>query len=436
MSVKVVVLGGSGVATPALAQALHQSPDRTQPIELVLVGRSAGKLETVAGIARLFGEGDPLLTVSTSTDVDAALAGADYVLNQVRVGGLEARSFDESFPNELGMPGEETVGAGGFANASRTIPAVLDYARRMERICPEALMVSFANPSSLVQYAVAHYTTLNVLGLCDAPISLVQNIARAIGAPAQELEVDYVGMHHFGWVSGVRQGGRDRMPDVLEQAAVASPNVDAALTRALGVIPGNYLNYIFHGDRVLAGKRGKPTRAQELLGLQDEVLVEYEASLASGQKPAGLARRKAAWYDAIIAPVLLAFIEGRAGVSAAYKSRAFILNVTNQGRVPWLPDDAIVELPSRIEVGKIVTPPAAALPDDVRNLVQRNCAYEQMAVTAIVERDRERALRALLLNPMVRGYDQAVAILERAWSWTPETSASVGATGGQGGAAR
>jgi 6-phospho-beta-glucosidase len=406
--VKVVVLGGSGVATPELASAIVESPGRTQPVELVLVGRSRDKLEKVTGIARLLAGNDPLLTISSTTDTEAALTGADYVLNQVRVGGLEARAFDESFSHDLGIAGEETVGPGGFANASRTIPVVLEYVRLMERICPSATLLTFANPSSLVQYAITHYTRVPTIGLCDGPVSLSEGIARALGAPLDELIIDYVGMHHFGWVTGVWWQGRDVLPEVLAKAGQAAPEVEPSITQAIGAIPGHYLNYVFHPDRMLAKKLGRRTRAEELLELQDEILGEYGQSLASGQKPEGLARRKARWYKAIIAPVMIALVEGRAC--------QFVLNVVNGPIISWLPPDAVIEIPVLLEDGRIRPLAVGPVPPDVKALVQTNCTYEMLAVEAIVERDRAKALRALLMNPMIHTYDQAAQVLGRAWA--------------------
>ena len=188
--IKIVVLGGSGVATPDLASALAETRGRTRPIELVLVGRSREKLETVAGVARLMTDNDPLIQVTAETDTAAALAGAEIVLNQIRVGGLEARTFDESFPHAIGLPGEETVGPGGFANASRTIPVVLEYARMIEKICPQATLLTFANPSSLVQYAITHYTAVRAVGLCDGCFGCVrvEILARDDHALVQRLD--------------------------------------------------------------------------------------------------------------------------------------------------------------------------------------------------------------------------------------------------------
>ena len=442
---KVVVLGGSGVATPELVDAIREgivhSPDRTRrgwidPINLVLVGRSLEKLEKVAAVARhMAGDDAPgdagapehtggLLSVSHTTDAEAALSGADYVINQIRVGGLEARAFDETFPQELGLPGEETVGPGGFANASRTIPVVLEYARTMERVCPAATLLTFANPSSLVQYAITRYTQVHTIGLCDSPISLINSIAAALDAPADELTVDYVGMHHFGWVTGVWWRGRNVLPEALAKAADVARDVEPAITQAIGAIPGAYLNYVFHPDRILARKKGKRPRAEELIELQDEILAEYERPLAA-RKPAALVRRKAHWYAAIVAPVLLALVEsGSPMYPWAYtgcdprRTHRFILNVVNGHTISWLPPEAVVEVPTLLEGGRVRPLATGPVPPDVQALVQANCTYEMLAVEAIVERDRAKALRALLANPIVHTYDQAAGVLERVWART------------------
>ncbi|MDI7274340.1 MAG: hypothetical protein QME94_00035 [Anaerolineae bacterium] len=412
--VRVVVFGGSGVATPALAEAIHQRPGRTVPVELVLVGRNRHKLELVAAIARLLAAGDPLLSVSSSAEVEAALAGAEIVLNQVRVGGLEARAFDESFPRELGLPGEETVGAGGFANACRTVPVALEYARLVERVAPEAQLVTFSNPASLVQYAISRYTRVATIGLCDAPITLIDNVARAVGAAPGELSVDYLGMHHFGWVTGLWRRGEDLLPKALASAGEIVKDVEPAIVQAIGAIPSPYLRYVFHPDRMLARASGKRTRAEELLDLQGEILADYERSLSTGQRPTALHRRGARWYSMIIAPVLVALIEGRHGLAPVLPGQ-YVINVTNGQAIPWLPAEAIVEVPALVEGGRVRALATGPVPADVRALLQANCAYEMLAAEAIVERDRGKALRALLVSPFRHTYDQATAVLDRVW---------------------
>ena len=413
--VKVVVLGGSGVATTELAAAIAAIPGRRVAIDLVLVGRNAAKLELVAGAARLLAGDDALLTITHTTDVQAALDGAAYVINQIRVGGLEARAFDESFPRAIGLPGEETVGPGGFANATRSIPVVLDYARQIEHLAPQALLISFSNPASLVHYAMSRYTKVTTIGLCDSPLILIDNIARALCVSVADLLIDYVGMHHFGFVTGLWLHGQDLLPRALARCAAISRDIEPSLIQAMGVIPSPYFRFVFHPERMLARQQGTRTRAEELMGIEREILADYEQALANGQKPTGQAKRNAIWYRVVIAPVLAALIEGKARPAAVVPAR-FLLNVTNGETLPWLPAAAVIETPSIIACGEIRPLAARATPPFVKTLVQRNCAYEMAAAEAIVEHDRSKALQALLLNPIVHTYDQAAAVLDRIWT--------------------
>ncbi len=282
----------------------------------------------------------------------------------------------------------------------------------MERVCPDATLLTFANPSSVVQYALTRYTRLHTVGMCDGPVHLIAAIATALGTSADRLDVDYVGMHHYGWVVGLRKDGNNMLADALTAAAQIAPEVEPAITRTIGAIPGPYHNYFFHPDRMLAKKAGKRTRAEELLELQDEILADYEQSRQTGQRPAALAKRKARWYDAIVAPVLIAFIESAA---RGGQSWPFILNVVNGQTVSWLPTEAIIETPVLVQHGRARPLVTKDAPPEVRALVQGNCAYEMLAVEAIVERDRAKATRALLLNPMGITYDQAATIVARAW---------------------
>ena len=413
MSIQVTVLGGSGVATPELSLALREIPNRTQPVQLVLHGRTPDKLEHVAAAARALAGDDALISVRCTTDLDEALSGADYILNQVRVGGLEARLFDETFPQELGIPGEETVGAGGFANALRTLPAVLATMRRAETLCPGAKVLSFVNPASLIQYAIARYTRLETLGMCDAPVTFCENIARALGLPLAELTIDYIGMHHFGWVNGVWHRGRDLLPEALRLAEQIAPDVDPTLVRAMGVLPGAYHPYFFHPERMLARKMGKRPRAAELIDLQAEILNAYTNNAEpAGGPPAALRRRGARWYSVVIAPVLAALIETAAGSQSVSRH---ILNVRYGSTLGWLPPDAIIETPCVIQDGACSPLGVRPLPPDVTARVQLNSLYERLVAEAIVEHDRAKALRALALNPVIGGAAKASAVLDLVW---------------------
>ena len=132
--------------------------DRRPPLELVLQGRSAQKLALVAEACRAHLPGAASdIRVTTETSTERALEGAYFVLVQVRVGGLDARVFDETFPRAFGLPGEETMGPGGFADALRTVPAMVPIWDRIAAVSPDAFIINLTNPSGIVtQAATAH----------------------------------------------------------------------------------------------------------------------------------------------------------------------------------------------------------------------------------------------------------------------------------------
>jgi 6-phospho-beta-glucosidase len=202
-SSKVVILGGSSVGTPALIDALRHQPSPDGHVHLLLHGRTYDKLGPVARAAAQMAEGCEWLHVSATTNLAEALQGADYIVNQVRVGGLAARAFDETFPIPLGIPGEETVGPGGFANSLRTVPQVVKLTQEIQRHAPNALLLSFTNPASVIQYALTRTSAVRIVGLCDGPVSMAAQAAAALGADPAELTIDYVGMHHFGFITRV-----------------------------------------------------------------------------------------------------------------------------------------------------------------------------------------------------------------------------------------
>lgn len=397
-----VVLGGSSVASPELISSLIPYVSEF-PFRIVLVGRDENKLARVGNICARLAEASPYLRVEWTTDVARALAGADFVLNQIRVGGLSARAFDESFPHQFEIPGEETVGPGGFANALRTIPVCVDYARAVEQSAPDAWFINLTNPAGMIQRAIAQTTRVRVISVCDSPVTLMENVARLVNVPSAELHFDYVGMLHFGWVVGVTHNGADMMPRALENIAQLPGLVpDARLAQAMGAIPHPYLNYFFAPEKMLARQRAQGhTRAAELQTLEAELLRAYETGDTLLIK-----KRAAVWYAKIIVPVILALLRGG----------EYVVNARNDSSAPWLPPDTIVETFCQINARTIMLRPAAPTPRDVQAMLQNNAAYEALVVDAILNDSYETAWRALRLNPLVANAAQARAILDVVWA--------------------
>jgi 6-phospho-beta-glucosidase len=405
---KLAVLGGSSIATPLLVQEMTVRPD-CLPFEVCLIGRTKDKLEMVAAAGRSLLERSKIpISISIETDPRKGLEGADYVLNQIRVGGYQARAYDERFPQQFGIMGEETFGPGGMSNALRTIPVVLDYCRMIEEVCPQALVLNLTNPNSYIQYAATRYSKVNMVGVCDSPIGIAEGIAAMLNAPLNELWVEYVGMHHFGWVMKVFWNGRDMMPEILKQLeSVPSLPVDAEIARAVGGIPTTYFRFYYHSNRVFEKqKTQEKVRAEQLLELEAQVLRDYESK--SGM-PASLNQRGAHWYGAIVVPVMLAH--------AHDSNEVFILNVVNGTTIPWMPAQAIVETPTVVTGHGFVPLQPAEAPLDLQALVRLNAVFEMLWAEAVVEKDYSKALRAMRLNHLVHDLDQAKAILKEIWKF-------------------
>jgi len=403
---RIVILGGSASATPELADALVAWPggiERRPDLEVVLHARSANRLDVVATEMRrrIDGQEGAAIRVATETEISTALDGADVVVNAVRIGGLGARVFDESYPQRHGLPGEETMGPGGFANALRTVPVAVQLWSEVARVAPEALLINLTNPSGIVVAAAERELGLRIFSVCDSPVTLCDAIAERLGQPIDDVRRRYLGMNHVGWW----------VPHEVSELEVTMDLVtgqEPDAIRAQAAIGAPYVRYYVHPDRILAKQlEAGETRAQQLQRLEAELLSGY----ADGSS--NLPQRGAVWYGKAILPLVDAWFNGSRHV--------LTLGLRNDGRVPGLPDDVITEGPARIaQPGRLETLASPSLPPLPASMLARHAAFESMTVeacaTGAMQEDR---VRALMANPMVPSYDVAVALVDEIESGSP-----------------
>jgi 6-phospho-beta-glucosidase len=410
------VLGGSSVGTPALIDALLHWPgqrDERPELRVVLLGRSLHKLQSVqAACERMIQDAYPPIHLEATTDWHTGLSGADYVLNQMRVGGLEARAHDETFPQSLGIPGEETIGPGGFANALRTIPVVLDALHLVSQVAPEALVLNLTNPAGMVQHATLRATKVRMISLCDSPTALRKDLLALLDIPPEQAEIGYLGMNHLGWVVSLRHAGQDLLDNALKRVeSLASFGEDAPYIRASRAIPLPYVRFYLHPDRILTQQQGKFPRSRQLQALEQTLLEDYEhaARQHNDAVSSSFAKRGAVWYSAIVVPVLDALINNR--------HSTWIVNVPNSALIPWLPPETVIEVPASIDRQGVHPLPVEAglLSGELRALLYAQATYEALAVPAIIERNRMKALQALIAHPLVRSLDRAERVLDAIW---------------------
>ncbi|MFF9166500.1 MULTISPECIES: 6-phospho-beta-glucosidase [unclassified Streptomyces] len=407
---KLTVVGGGSTYTPELVDGFARLRDTLPVEELVLVDPAAERLERVGGLARrIFAKQGHPGRVVTTADLDAGVDGADAVLLQLRVGGQAAREQDETWPLECGCVGQETTGAGGLAKALRTVPVVLDIAERVRRTNPHAWIIDFTNPVGIVTRALLE-AGHKAVGLCNVAIGLQRKFAAHLGVTPAEVHLDHVGLNHLTWETGVRLGGpegEDVLPRLLAghgDAIAADLRLPRPLLDRLGVVPSYYLRYYYAHDEVVGELRTKPSRAAEVAAMERQLLEMY-ADPALDEKPDLLAKRGGAYYSEAAVDLAAALL---GGAGSPYQ----VVNARNQGTLPFLPDDAVIEVQAAVGPKGAAPLPVPPLDPLCTGLIAHVTAYEDLALQAALKGGRDRVFRALLAHPLIGQYAQAETLTD------------------------
>jgi 6-phospho-beta-glucosidase len=393
---RIAVVGGGSTYTPELVSGLSRERDRIGVRELVLHDVDAERREVVGGLAArmLARQGwDGQLTVTG--DLDRALDGADFVLVQLRVGGQAARLGDETFPLACGCIGQETTGAGGLAKALRTVPVVLGIAERVRALSsPDAWIVDFTNPVGIVTRALLD-DGHRAVGLCNVAIGFQRSFARHLGVEPEDVVVDQVGLNHLTWIRAVHHGGRDVLPELMArhgEAIAEQAALPLRLVEDLGVVPSSYLQYFYRHDAVLAEQLAGEPRASVVAEIERGLLELYRDPTLE-EKPALLEQRGGAYYSEAATGLVASLVSGDGAVHE--------VDVRNDGTLAGFADDDVVEVPARVEQGRIVPLPQEPLAPELQGLAQHMAAYERLAARAAVAGDPALARKALLAHPLV-----------------------------------
>jgi 6-phospho-beta-glucosidase len=460
---KLTILGGGGFRVPFVHQALVHTYGGVHVDELVLHDTDPGRLRAISHVLSQLSHGasdhQPRLQVTTS--LDEAVAGSDFVFAAIRVGGVGARIRDERVALDLGVLGQETVGAGGVAYGLRTIPVMLHVAERVAELAPSAYVLNFTNPAGMITEAMQAVLGDRVLGICDSPSDLGRRIARAVGADSARVQLDYVGLNHLGWMRRVLQQGEDVLPALLtdddrlgtlEETAVFG----VPLLHALGSVPNEYLYYYYRNREAVQKVRSSARTRGEFLASQQNSLYEriledparaaslwgeavsqrdasYMAEARGGTQPGKCGQAAPAPADepapATVGEQALAE-HGYAGVAlqvmdAITENRraTIILNVRNGATIAGLPEDAVIEVPSTVDANG--AHPLSTPPPDLHQLglMQQMKAVERRTIRAAMTHSRADAQLAFAIHPLVQSLDVAAQLVEGYVSSIPEVAA-------------
>jgi 6-phospho-beta-glucosidase len=371
------------------------------------------------------------LPFRTTTTLEDAVEGADFVFCAIRVGQLEGRVVDESVPLGLGVLGQETTGPGGICFALRTIPVMVALAQTIAERAPAAWLINFTNPAGMVTEAVQQVLGERAVGICDSPSGLCRRVAGALGREPGELWFDYFGLNHLGWLKGVRDRREELLPALLDDDARLAGLEEGRLfgadwLRALQMIPNEYLYYFYYAaDTVNAIRESPASRGAFLLEQQRAFYAE------DGQDPAAaLATWRATRHDrerSYMAEARSAAGDGSEhdiDANAGYESEAMavleamalntravlILNVANRSSLPVLDGRAVVEVPTAVGRAGPVPLAVGDVPADAGALVALMKEVERTTIDAALTGSSALAIKALALHPLVPSVTTARAI--------------------------
>lgn len=418
---KIATIGGGSSYTPELIEGFIKRYDELPVSEIWLVDIEEGqeKLNIVGNLAkRMIAKAGLPIDIHLTLDRAAALQDADFVTTQFRVGLLDARAKDERIPLKYGVLGQETNGPGGLFKGLRTIPVILDICKDMEELCPDAWLINFTNPAGMVTEAVLRYANIDkVVGLCNVPIGMEMAVAELLEVDHSRIRIDFAGLNHMVYGLDVYLDGVSVKDQVIKMVTALDDNSfvknihgfgwEPEFLKAINVIPCPYHNYYYKSremfEKVKQEAEAEGTRAEVVQKLEKELFELYKDPNLD-IKPPQLEKRGGAYYSD--AAVRL--------ISSIYNDKRDIqpVNTRNNGAIASIPDESAVEIscvitkdgPKPIAVGDLPVP--------VRGLVQQIKSFERVAAEAAVTGDRNLAVLALTINPLVASDTLAKQIVD------------------------
>ncbi len=388
--------------------------------EIWLVDIEAGKekLAIVGAMAQRMWDASPYdVKIHVTLDREEALKDADFVTTQFRVGLLNARIKDERIPAYYGMIGQETNGPGGMFKAFRTVPIILEIVEDMKRLCPNAWLINFANPSGMVTEAVVRYGKWDrVIGLCNVPVMATMIEPALIGKEPDELIYKFAGLNHFHWHKVTDSHGNDVTMDIIdkmyqEDNGLPKNIFDVPFYREqleqMRMIPCGYHRYYYRQEEMLKHALEEyqtvGTRAQQVKQTEAELFELYKDPELD-HKPEQLQQRGGAYYSDAACETIASIY--------ANKNTQIVGSTKNEGAVPDLPADCVVEVTAYVGGQGARNVAFGELPTAEKGWLQVMKAMELLTIEAAVTGDYNTALQAFTINPLVPSGETAKRVMD------------------------
>jgi 6-phospho-beta-glucosidase len=406
--IKIATIGGGSSYTPELVEGfiLREKELPVSDLWLVDVKEGEQRQEIIAAMAkRMIRKAGSNIKIHTTLDRREALEGADFVTTQFRVGQMAARIRDERIPLEHKLIGQETNGAGGMFKALRTVPVILDIVKDIQELCPNAWLVNFTNPSGLITESIYRNTTFRrAIGLCNVPINLCYEVAKALGVDVKRVYLEFVGLNHMDFVDKIYLDGNDVTETAIDQfieKAQAVKNIDdvpwdVRFIKGLKMIPNDYLRYYFKRqnmlDHQLKDLETVGTRGQVVSGIEHDLFEIYKRPDVC-TKPKELSRRGGARYSEAACNLIDSLYNNTGDIQT--------VNVPNNGALIGLEPEEVAEINCVITNHGPLPIATGPIPVPVRGIIQQLKSIERTVIDAAVTGNYNEMLVAMTINPLV-----------------------------------
>lgn len=409
--IKIAVIGGGSSYTPEFIEGIIKRYEELPVDELWLVDVEEGKekLNIVGNLAkRMVEEAKIPMDIFLTLNRKEALYGASFVTTQIRVGMLEARNKDESIPLSHGFIGQETNGPGGLFKGLRAIPVLLEIADDMTNLCPDAWLINFTNPVGMVTEAFSKYSRhRKFIGLCNVPIGVEKGIAEIMGIEGDRIRIDFAGLNHMVYGFNVFIDGEDRTDEVLNiyienSASINMENIDPmewdkGFIKALRLIPCPYHKYYYKTKDMLENdivkfKEGR-NRAEEVMEVERSLFALYK-NRELKHKPKELEKRGGAYYSDAACNLISSIYNDKGDLQ--------VVNTLNGNTIKDLDRNNAIEITCKItKNGPIPYKFIDEFPIPIKGIIHQIKAFEVLGAEAAVEGNYEKALLAMITNPLV-----------------------------------
>ena len=396
---KIVIIGAGSHFGSKLSRDILALPDLQPDLTIGLYDVNAEKLGHVAHYVQRLIDGHGLrATLETSTDRKALLSGANFVVTSISAGGPAYAGFP--FTAELNMPFEkyglsqsvaDTIGVGGIFRFLRTAPEQLGFCKDMEVLCPDALLLNYTNPMSMLTWLHSSGSKIANVGLCHSVQHTLQELSTYLDIPKAEITYSVAGINHQAWYLALRRGEEDLYPQLCacldDPETLNKDRVRFELMRHFGY-------FVTESSKHCSEYHPYFRRTPELrdrYGLTQWIADAEEKSRWTGE-------------DGELPPMTPSEEYAAGIIHARVIGRPFVFhgNVMNTGLIDNLPRNCCVEVACLVDRTGVHPCHVGALPTQLAHLNLSNIAVQELAVEAFLTRDREMAFQACAMDPLTR----------------------------------